>query len=44
MWKLTLETLTSFNVIDFFLQVRPEKGLKYPGYRYNERKWEKKCS
>ena len=41
MWKWTLETLTSFNVIDFFLQVRPEKGLKYPGYRYNERKWEK---
>ena len=41
MWKWNLQTLTSFNVIDFFLQVRPENALKYPGYEYNYRKGEK---
>ena len=41
MWKKNLQTLTSLNVIDFFLQVRPENALKYSGYEYKHRKGEK---
>ena len=40
MWNRNLQTLTSFNVIDFFLQVWPENALKYPGYEYNHNKGE----